>query len=735
MLLRLVDENPVERRRQRDAAERVFGRLELRHDGRGRPGDSRPGPSRVGHRSDDDCFHRHRLGGFFAGGGHLRRRRIRVADRSEFDHLDRGLGRRGRRGRRFDRRRRQDGSAAGRELRFDRTDGGEERRRIGLNPTCAPEVGHPGAEALLRGADHRQHGRGDGAIVLEQQVQDLLDVEGKLPQFRESNHPAAAFQRMEAPPDGAQRFSGARALLEFHTVRGHGVEHLGGLRQVDVEELGIEAAFVRREEPLGFRRYRRRRRGGTAVGDRLDRRGKGALAAGRELLQRRPGLPDKVLVADQLGVVAQARQFRLQALANRRIRRRAVHPGDDLRQRAAQRRDLRLDGLAAVGRRCRRRPAEAPREQRRDQAVAVGSLLLDGLDVEAQAGQRLGEQLEVVVRDGGVGIGIGVDLVLAKPEELVRLVEAQDAQRPANLAAVLRQRRELGALAVVAEERVQHLLDVPQVDLDLADDLRDQQPLLRALRHLVEQRRGAGRPGGPVGLRGIEAGQHHVDLLREIRRQAGKILECAFGEQEARRVLHRQRLGHAERRHRVQTFRQRGSERHQRGVADVGGLGVHDRHRLLQPHEVLAASGSELDPGILGHRELLARGAPQRLDADRIGRERRRRGHQAAQAESFLDGAHGRGHRLADCDVIEHFPPQAVSDLGRALDQAADLQVDPRRELLQPERRVQALAVDRVEHRAGRPPERAQACLCGEPLDHPDGIPHRARAGRLGTQP
>ena len=52
----------------------------------------------------------------------------------------------------------------------------------------------------LRGPrrDHRQHRRRDRAVLLEQPVEDLLDVEGELAQIGEPDHPAAALQRVEA---------------------------------------------------------------------------------------------------------------------------------------------------------------------------------------------------------------------------------------------------------------------------------------------------------------------------------------------------------------------------------------------------------------------------------------------------------------------------------------------------------------------------------------------------------
>ena len=186
------------------------------------------------------------------------------------------------------------------------------------------------------------------------------------------------------------------------------------------------------------------------------------------------------------------------------------------------------------------------REQRRDQPFAIGALLLDGLDVEAEARQRFGEQLEVLVGHRRLGIRVGLDLLLAQAEQTFRVGRARGScSAPRICWLSFAERRELRALRAVAEERVEHLLHVPQVRLDLAADLREQHPLLRALRHLVEQRRRRGAGKRARRARGIEPRQHRLDLLREIGRQARVVLERALGQQHAGRVLHRDRLGNA----------------------------------------------------------------------------------------------------------------------------------------------------------------------------------------------
>ena len=405
-----------------------------------------------------------------------------------------------------------------------------------------------------------------------------------------------------------------------------------------------------------------------------------------------------------------------------------------LRELGAQLRDRRLDRVAAVVGHGHGRGALLAREQRCDQAVAVGTLLLHRLDVEPESGQRFREHLEVVVRDRRVRAGVGVDLQLARRQQAIGFVQAEHRQRAADLLAVLGERREVGALAVVAEERVEHLLHVPQVGLDLAADLREQHALLRAFRHFVEHRRG-GRGAALAGARGVEAREHRVDLLREIAAQAAVVLERALRQQQGSRVFHRHRLRHAGRGHLVEALHQRRRQLHHRAVADLGRLRVHRRQRLLELRQVLRAARRELEPGVLGARQLLARLAQQRLDLDQVGVEHFRRRNQAGQPECSLHRLHLRRHRRADRHVVQNFATEAVGDLGAAFDDTPDLQVDPRGELLDAETGLEAVLGQRLEQRPDRPPERPQPLRRRRVLDTGDRVAHRARAVLVAAQP
>ena len=156
------------------------------------------------------------------------------------------------------------------------------------------------------------------------------------PSFGQADHPAAALQRMELPAHGDERFAIARIVLEHAAMLVDGVENFVGFGQVDVEQFRVEAARVGLEQPLRFLRDRRRR-GRTRLDDQIHaRRERRAFAAAVDFLQRRVGLRDELAVADQVGVIAKARELAAQLAACRRIGGRIADVRHQPRQRGAQ---------------------------------------------------------------------------------------------------------------------------------------------------------------------------------------------------------------------------------------------------------------------------------------------------------------------------------------------------------------------------------------------------------------
>ena len=509
------------------------------------------------------------------------------------------------------------------------------------------------------------------------------------------------------------------------------VQHLAGFVEVDAQQLRIESVRVHLQQSL--RLGGDRRRAHLGVRDRFHCRGERRGAAAVELAQRAVHLRDEIGVADQLRILAQRGELAAQPGASGGIGTARLQFSDELRQLRAQLVDRILDRFACVDRDGLRLPGAA-RDQRHDQALAVRPLLLDRLDVEPETRQRLGEQLEIVVVDLGGRVGVGLDLLLAQREQVLGLVEAQHAQRAAHLHAVARERGELAALRVVAEERVEHLLHVAQVGLDLATHLRDQHALLRAPAHLVE-RCHAAAGNAAARARGVEPRDQGLDLLREFRGQVRPVLERALGEQQAGRVLHRHRLGHAVGGQAVEPLHQRRGQLHQRALLHLRRLRVHRGERLLELGQVLGATRGELEPRVLGTGELFARLAQQRLQPHDVGLDGLGRGNQARKPEGLLHGRDLGADRRADGDVVQHLAPHPVRDLGAAFDDAADLQVDARSELLDAEAPLDTLLGERLEEAAHAPPERAQAAGGGQIGDAGHGVAHLARARLVATEP
>ena len=319
---------------------------------------------------------------------------------------------------------------------------------------------------------------------------------------------------MELPAHGDERFAVGRIVHEHAAMLDDRVEHFRRFGQINVEKLGVEPGCVRCKQTLRFRGDFGRRRY-ACVGDHLDRGRQRIGAAALEFLQRGIGLRNQAGVADQLGIVAQPGELSVQLVARPRVRRRIVDFGDELRELRTKLGNGVLDRICLRGS-GRQRLAHAARNQRRNQTIAIGTLLLDRFDKKSETGQRLGEKLELVVRNQRVGRRVTLDLLLAHSDQTLGIGEPEHVQRAAYLLAVLRKRRELATLRVVAEKSIQHLLHVAQIGANLAAHLRQQHALLRALRHLVQHRRA--RRCGPAGARGIEPREHRVHLRGEFRR-------------------------------------------------------------------------------------------------------------------------------------------------------------------------------------------------------------------------
>src|ERR1043165_3227245 len=150
------------------------------------------------------------------------------------------------------------------------------------------------------------------------------------------------------------------------------------------------------------------------------------------------------------------------------------------RELRAQGRHCRLDRLGILDG-FRRGFITPAREQWRNQAMRVAALLLDRLEVELQAAQRLRQKIELIAGNLGLGHRVSVDALVAEREESIGLVEAEHAQRAMNLPALLGERCERRSLGFIAQEFIERFLDAMQIRADLMPDLRQDHALLRTL--------------------------------------------------------------------------------------------------------------------------------------------------------------------------------------------------------------------------------------------------------------
>ena len=84
--------------------------------------------------------------------------------------------------------------------------------------------------------------------------------------------------------------------------------------------------------------------------------------------------------------------------------------------------------------------------------------------------------------------------------------------------------------------------------------------------------------------------------------------------------------------------------------------------------------------------------------------------------------------------MIQHFATQPVGNFRRAFDEATDLQIDPREQLLDRVRRENGVVGDRREEPADGPPERCSRRAGHRILDRMDGLLHHRDTGSIASK-
>ena len=307
----------------------------------------------------------------------------------------------------------------------------------------------------------------------------------------------------------------------------------------------------------------------------------------------------------------------------------------------------------------------------------------------------------------------------------------------------LGERRALGG---VARERVDDLLDVLQVGEDLLRDLGAQLQRADALGEVGAQARG--RLAGRLAVRGVEQPPaHDHDLRLEVRGRLAEMVDHVLDEEERRGHLDHHHLG-------VARVRVGQLCRHQRDgvdqldqvlVAEVLGLALEVGDALAEDARLVALAADVLLPGALERVEPGVHVEQRVLQALGIELKRGVRllaaREQALELVELLDLLDARRGRLASRERVQHLAQQRVAVLGRAAREVADLEVEPVAHHLrgaQPFRVPRQLLLERVDQRAGRPPQRARLGQLGGHLVQArrrSGASPPGRRGRRAARP
>ena len=381
---------------------------------------------------------------------------------------------------------------------------------------------------------------------------------------------------METAPHHGERFAVGRIVAQFGERHGDMRQHFVGFLEIDADQFRIDRLRRGVEHAHRLRRGRRRlgdldhatqrllddvlgfvlpRRNGCFV-DRFLYALQGLQGALRLRFQRRVG--------NQTGILLDGSQLPLQFSLEQRIGRPAFPFLEQRLRLLFLFFELCLDTDA--GRRLRRRcgvgyAAEARyRFLRRTDAggaglhrthgrIEVGVAVDQGIEIEAQSGQRLRRGFEVAGQRRVDRIRIAMNARRTHGQRIAGTRLTQHVERAHHLLHGFVERGELGVVRRIAEKTIQHLLDNPQVGLHLADDLIGDQPFLRASRHFIQQRDARRGAQQLAVLHRRQSRRHEFALLAEVlagrRTRRGETLGHVLQQQQCRGYFQRHHFAHA----------------------------------------------------------------------------------------------------------------------------------------------------------------------------------------------
>ena len=351
-------------------------------------------------------------------------------------------------------------------------------------------------------------------IILQPLVHHLFDSPCHFAQMIEAHHTPRSLEGMEAAANHRQRFLVSRVVAR-HILIGLNIgENLYGLFQIHFQQLSIDCLVAHRcRARYGFCLRALTHQFGYGSHQLLT----GCSTIPLQHIQRSGTLSTKIAVSNQIGILLQRLQRGTQLLLYSGIFRIVA-------QRLQQLLSLLLL-LIHFGFNSYLFNGFFDKfffyittqfaQNRIDNVVLVGLVEMHLLDVETQCRQCFGNLLQIRTVNFDAAVFVMTHRILSQQQQFCRFAQLNHGQRAKNLAEIIGQARQFVAFAVVAEESVQHLLDVLQIDLHFVHQLRLQHFFLcvaaeliqlRQIRQILSIQRRIGQRGQALG--------HSIQLQR-----------------------------------------------------------------------------------------------------------------------------------------------------------------------------------------------------------------------------
>ncbi len=546
----------------------------------------------------------------------------------------------------------------------------------------------PALEYVGGKVEHFQQGRRRRAGLVQPGVECLFHGPAGFAQVGQSDHAAAALQRMVTAPDRDQCFVVAGVGVKQWKLLADGGQDFVGFLEENSEQFRVEVFLAGIHESRCFRRGRRRLDGGRRWRwGSFGRRGDAFHFEFRQGVRRR-----------SYGVRHRQRcRFRVRRAVQRQFGQRFRG-----RRRHRCRRDFRFHGNGRF-RDFRFRRSRLGDHWRRKYGVDVGRATLQLGDEETQCRELLRDVLELARLRRKTGLREALDSCRAFGEHGIGAILTEHQQGALNLAYRLLQSAQGGLARRIAEVGVERGFDGAEVAADFARHGFQQQPFLCPARHGVQVRQveHAEFFATPEGGEPIDDG---IGGMRELRVERLEVFKRGFGEQDGRGDFQRHDFVVTARvaAQLVGGVEDRGGQAPVVGLSGGGTLFGDLRGVFMEGRQGGSGSCAQAVPVILGGRQQFAQATDMGQQA--FGFRWRRRRYHAIEA---IGGAHD-GQLFAAGGgaggLVKRLAHGLRVGIGLALGELLDVRTKAHGEALCAIRVGQAIGGERVEDADGYPP-------------------------------